>query len=369
MKQSQRFPRLQRAATLAPLAVNHLIGEAADALYVHSGKRIDATRPRRIYGLLNERCNLKCLGCQYWRLPAYAQLMSADQWMGVLAELRDFLGRYHINFSGGEPLLRRDLFEILNYCRDNGIHAGLTTNGVLLKERQARELVDARLFSLNVSIDGAQAATHDEQRGVVGSFDKAVGAIRLMRAYAHSIGVNTPIIIKPMVSALNLAEMPTLVELAADLGCSILFQPVSDWGTPETDRLWVKDLKRLGQIVDALIGLRQAGHPVMNSAEQMRDWTRHFQRAPRVPDSSSVKCTVGLDTLIIMANGELRHCYKKDALGKVGSAAIQDIWRSEGAREIRTESLACTRGCTESCTVKRPISQLARGVIHLIRST
>ena len=104
MNQSPRFTRLQRAARLAPLAVKHLIGEAADALYVHSGKRIDATRPRRIYGVLNERCNLKCLGCKYWRLPAYVQVMPAAQWVSVLAELRDFLGRYHINFSGGEPL-------------------------------------------------------------------------------------------------------------------------------------------------------------------------------------------------------------------------------------------------------------------------
>jgi MoaA/NifB/PqqE/SkfB family radical SAM enzyme len=220
-----------------------------------------------------------------------------------------------------------------------------------------------------VSIDGAQAATHDEQRGVAGSFARAVGAIRLMRAYALSIGVSTPIIIKPTVSALNLAEMPALVELAADLDCSILFQPVSDWGTPETGRLWINDLERLEQIVDALIRLRQAGHPVMNSVEQMRDWSRHFQRVPRVPSSGSVKCTVALDTLIILANGELRHCYTKSALGKAGSAAIQDLWRSQGAREVRAESMTCDRGCTDNCTVMRPISQMARGVFHLIRST
>ena len=106
----------------------------------------------------------------------------------------------------------------------------------------------------------------------------------------------------------------------------------------------------------------------MNSAQQMQDWLRHFQRAPRPPEPGAVKCTVGLDTLIIQANGTLRHCYRRDPIGTVGSGAVEEIWKSETARQVRSESVACTRGCTESCSVRRPISQRARGIVHLMRS-
>jgi MoaA/NifB/PqqE/SkfB family radical SAM enzyme len=96
--------------------------------------------------------------------------MPAEQWIAALSDLKRFLGTYHINFSGGEPLLRKDLFEILGFCRDSGICAGLTTSGAILRDRQARQLAEARPFNLNISLDGASAATHDVQRGVRGAF-------------------------------------------------------------------------------------------------------------------------------------------------------------------------------------------------------
>lgn len=356
------------AARLAPLAWSHLRGEAADALFVGSGGAIDTTRPRRVYGLLNERCNLRCQGCPSWRMERYRQELTAEEWIATLVDLKAFLGPFHINFSGGEPLLRRDLPQILNYCRDHGIHAGLTTSGVLLRDRQAEELVEARLFNLCVSLDGARAQTHDRQRGVPGVFDKAVRAIGLMRDHARRADLPVPIIVKPTVSALNLAEMPALVSFAECLGCSVLFQPVSDWGTPETSALWIRDPTGLQTIVDELIAMKTAGQPILNTPEQIRDWSRHFAGEPAPAPAGSVRCSVGLDTLIIHADGELLNCYQWPALGNVRGGAIRDTWRGEASNRQRTESLACTRGCTENCAVKRPVSQQVRGAIRLLRS-
>lgn len=359
---------LVAAARLAPLALAHLRGEAADALYVGSNGAIDITRPRRVYGLLNERCNLRCLGCPYWRMERYRPELTADQWIGVLADLKEFLGRFHINFSGGEPLLRRDLPRILGYCRDEGIHAGLTTSGVLLRDRQAAELVEARLFNLCVSLDGATARTHDRQRGVDGVFDKAVRAIGLMREHGRRAGLPVPIIVKPTVSALNLDEMPALVTLAESLGCSVLFQPVSDWGTPEVSQLWISHEAKLAGVIDTLLEMKAAGRPILNDEAHIRDWARHFARRPAPAGEGRVRCTVGLDTLIIHADGELLNCYQWPALGNAIDAPVSTLWRSEQANRQRTESLGCTRGCTENCAVRRPVSQQVRGAIRLIRA-
>ncbi len=360
---------LVSAARLVPLAWSHLRGEAADALFVGSGGTIDTTRPRRVYGLLNERCNLRCQGCPYWRMERYRTELTADEWIATLADLKAFLGPFHINFSGGEPLLRSDLPRILNFCRDHGIHAGLTTSGVLLRDRQAEELVEARLFNLCVSLDGVRAQTHDRQRGVPGVFDKAVRAIGLMRDHADKAGLSVPIIIKPTVSALNLGEMPALVSFAESLGCSVLFQPVSDWGTAETQALWIRDPAELQAIAGELIAMKAAGQAILNTAEQIRDWARHFAGEPVPMSAGSVRCSVGLDTLIIHADGELLNCYQWPALGNVRDGPIRDTWRGEASNHQRAEALGCTRGCTENCAVKRPVSQQVRGAIRLLRSS
>jgi radical SAM protein with 4Fe4S-binding SPASM domain len=357
---------MQRAAGLARLGAQHLLGEIADPLFVRSHGRLDLTKPRRVYGILNERCNLRCQGCHYWRLRVYQSEMSAIEWMAVLGDLKSFLGAYHVNFSGGEPLLRRDLVDILGYCRDSGIHAGLTTSGVILRDRQARELVEARLFNLNISLDGATAATHDAQRGVRGAYDKAMRAIRLMRNHAASIGAQVPIVLKPTVSRLNLCEMPALVRLAESMGCSVLFQPVSDWGTPETPSLWIDDFDRLRVIIAELVELRASGSPVLNAREQIEDWVRHFERRPKTLADGSLGCSVGLDTLIINPNGDVHNCDRWAALGNIRRDSIRRIWH--GSKAQRAKALTCGKGCTENCTTHRSISQRVRGAIHLLHA-
>lgn len=358
------FSGLKRAAGLARLGTQHLIGEIADPLFVRSHGRLDLTKPRRVYGILNERCNLRCQGCHYWRLHEYQSEMSATEWMAALGDLKSFLGAYHVNFSGGEPLLRRDFGAILGYCRDSGIHAGLTTSGVILRDRQVRELVDARLFNLNISLDGATAATHDAQRGVRGTYDKAMRAIALIGEYATSMNVRLPIILKPTVSRLNLDEMPALVHLAESMGCSVLFQPVSDWGTPETPKLWIEDFDRLRAVIAELVELLTSGSPILNVAEQLEDWVRHFERRPKILANDSIGCSVGLDTLIINPNGDVHNCDRWAALGNIRGDSIRRIWHAGKAQ--RGQALACAQGCTENCTTHRPISQRIRGAIHLL---
>lgn len=361
MKTSTLVPSIG-VGRLARLGWAHVAGEIADPLFVRSRGRIDLTKPRRVYGILNERCNLRCQGCHYWRMQEYQPEMSAAEWIAILADLKSFLGAYHVNFSGGEPLLRKDLFEILAYCRDADIHAGITTSGVILRERRARELAEARLFNLNISIDGATAKTHDAQRGVHGSFVKAMRAIELMREHTARVGVHVPIVLKSTVTRLNLGEMPALVQLAESIGCSVLFQPVSDWGTPEISRLWIDDISALRAVVARLIELQAEGCRILNARDQLLDWVRHFERSPK---QDGVACSVGLDTLVVGPTGDVHNCERWAPLGNARREPIGLIWRRSWTQ--RHHALACTKGCTETCAARRPLSQRLRGALQLMR--
>lgn len=363
--------RMHKLKRLLPVARRHLEGEIRDALYVRSHGRIDATKPRRFYGILNERCNLKCQGCDYWRREHYVDEMSAADWIRVLKEIKEFVGPFHINFSGGEPLLKHGLFDILNFCRDNGILAGMTSNAIILKDRQAAQLVEAKLFSLNISLDGHTAATHDLQRGVKGSHAKVLRTVELMKAHAAKTGIHVPIVIKPTVSRLNFQEMPDLVRMVAGMGVNgILFQPISDWGTDEIKNLWIDDLAALTRVVEEILALKREGYPILSAEWHIRDWIRHFRREPNVvsADPDGVQCWVGITTMVLKTDGTVVNCHTLDPIGNVKQQSVRDIWYGEVGKRRRAETVKCTIACSENCNIKRTVWQNVQGAVRLLKN-
>jgi MoaA/NifB/PqqE/SkfB family radical SAM enzyme len=357
-----------RTRSLFPVALKHLSGELRDLLYLNSAGRVDFTRPRRFYGILNERCNSKCLGCRYWRLPNYKEELNAEQWIKILDSIKAFTGVYHISFSGGEPLLKKGLFRILRHCRNNGILASLTTNAMMLNGSQAAQIVECQPFSLNISIDGCTEAVHDMQRGGKGSFQRAMDAIQLIRLHSKRLGYDVPIIIKTTVSKLNYTEMPGVVRLSEKIGAKgVLFQPVSDWGTKEIDDLWINELDKLQKIIETLLKMQHEGYPILNSQWHLQDWFRHFAKLPREYPSSKFTCAVGLDTLVILCDGTVHNCHKLDPIGNIVTNKVRDIWYGEKAKRRRSESLVCRLDCSENCSVRRSVQQRFNGAKRLIR--
>jgi MoaA/NifB/PqqE/SkfB family radical SAM enzyme len=66
----------------------------------------DRTKPVTFYGLVNERCNVKCRHCEYWRLKHYVKEMTIKEWQTALTSIEDFVAQFSINFSGGEPFVK-----------------------------------------------------------------------------------------------------------------------------------------------------------------------------------------------------------------------------------------------------------------------
>ncbi len=126
-------------STLAELALKHTYNHFAEELYLHSGK--DVTRPVTFYGLVNERCNVKCRYCEYWRLPKYKDEMTIEEWQNALLSIKDFVGTFSISFSGGEPFIKPGFLDLMMFCHTNGIHAGVTTNGSALNRKNAERFV------------------------------------------------------------------------------------------------------------------------------------------------------------------------------------------------------------------------------------
>ncbi len=161
--------------------------------------------PVVIWNLIR-RCNLTCLHC--YSISAdidFPGELSTAEVLGVMDDLKAFNVRALI-LSGGEPLLRPDLFEIAARGKALGFYLGLSTNGTLIDAPLARRIAHAGFDYVGISLDGLWQ-THDRFRRKAGAFDKSLAALRLCRDLNVKVGVRFTL------TQDNFADLPGLLDL------------------------------------------------------------------------------------------------------------------------------------------------------------
>ena len=124
-------------------------------------------------------CNLQCVHCLSSSGTRDPRELSTDQAKSVLDELRD-LQVFYINIGGGEPMIRKDFFEILDHAETNNIGVKFSTNGTYITAENARRLAAMNYLDIQISLDGVDAITNDAVRGK-GSYATAIAAMNHLR--------------------------------------------------------------------------------------------------------------------------------------------------------------------------------------------
>lgn len=163
---------------------------------------------------VTRRCNLDCRHCRAAasRGPYPGELTTAEG-QKLLADVAT-LGQVVIILTGGEPLLREDIYDLTEYGHRLGHRMVMAVNGTLLTPDIARRLKEAGIQRLSISIDGATAARHDDLRAVAGAFEGALQGIAACKEAGLPFQVNTTI------TRENLADLPAIHELAIRLGAA-----------------------------------------------------------------------------------------------------------------------------------------------------
>lgn len=118
--------------------------------------------------------------------------------------------------SGGEPLYRSDIFQLARYGTDKGLRVALATNGTLVTKEVARMIVDAGVKRVSISLDGADAETHDSFRSIPGAFEAALCGLRNLKALGMSVQINTTI------ARHNAHQLPQVLSMARAVGADAL---------------------------------------------------------------------------------------------------------------------------------------------------
>lgn len=144
------------------------------------------SRPYHMVWLATNACNARCVHCSSDALKCKPNELTTEEAIHLFDELAAF-GVLDVAVSGGEPLVRRDLFEVIAHARARGIRIGVGSNGSTIDDDTVRRLRELDIDRLQISIDGTEA-THDRARRWTGLYGRSVAAIR--RAIAGELTVN-----------------------------------------------------------------------------------------------------------------------------------------------------------------------------------
>ncbi len=174
-------------------------------------KPISLVAPFLVVWDFTHKCNLRCKHCYSNSGEPEPDELTTEQALNVVDQLADA----HVTalaFSGGEPLTRKDFFQVARYASDRGLYVSLASNGTLLNKENAKKIKAAGVNYIDISIDGATAKTHDDFRGVPGAYDQAVAGLK------NCIDADICACIATTVGKNNMAELPGIIDLAEKLG-------------------------------------------------------------------------------------------------------------------------------------------------------
>jgi len=239
---------------------------------------------------------------------------------------------FYVYFLGGEPFTRPDFLEILAHCHLVGLEVMISTNGWFITEEIAKELLQVGVRHVRVSIDGATEQTHDAIRGMVGSFKKAIGAVRILK----STGI--PVVgITPTIMDANFQEAGDLIDLAYGLGVDEiqLVQVCSVGRGKQMSMLSLPQVLELKSIITRKSA--EIGRELFISGSE-GVWEKPFSRCVMEGKilPTVMGCGAGRTCLAISPNGKLRACllYQYE-VGDLRTAEFQQIWSGHDHPKIQ----------------------------------
>jgi MoaA/NifB/PqqE/SkfB family radical SAM enzyme len=264
---------------------------AAKYAYLHL-KRF----PLVVHFEVTMRCNAHCNFCDYWKTDPATKATELESF----ADAARFFNPIMVTFTGGEPLLRRDL-ESLVASVSSAIrlkYISMITHGAMLTPERAKSLWDAGVNQFNISLDFLDER-HDEARGIPGLTAKIFSNIPKMREKGiDSIRFNT------VIKKENLDEIVPLVHRAFEMGVGVSFSAYTEMKNGNASHYVTSDqLAQLDDVIEQLLAFKRAHRGVITNTEH------YLRRVPRsVRGELAEPCESGMRTIHVNPTGMVRRC-------------------------------------------------------------
>ena len=291
-------------------------------------------------------CNLACRHCRASAQgEPHPDELSTTEALAFLDDLAGLETPPMLIFTGGEPLLRADIYDLAAHAKDRGLSCVMAPNGTLLDARAAARLKDCGILRCSISLDGPDAARHDLLRGVPGAFEGALKGITALR------GVGLPFQINTTVTRANLGCFKDIARLCVELGAAawhiFLLVPTGRGADMADESIAAEEYESL---LNWFYDFRSQT-PMRLKATCAPQYYRILRQRAKAEglkvtpenfglDAVTRGCLAGMGFCFVSHVGEVQPCgYLELSCGNVRQAAFGDIWcESEVFRALRDPS-------------------------------
>ncbi len=279
-----------------------------------------AYKPSLISWNLTKKCNLRCPHCYLEAGQAAENELTTDECLRLLDEMKA-LGTEMIILTGGEPLLRRDIYDIARAASSQEIWVVMGTNGVLITDRVAQKMVECGVRGVGISIDSLDAEKHNSFRGGPNAWEYSVRALDICRAHGLEVLVQTTVM------AMNVDEVPRLIDFAREKGAwsfNLYFLVQTGRGQQMNDL----SAEQTEAVLSNLVDVQDRYRPMLVRSK----CAPHFKRIAYQKGLGGLEsggCMAGTQYCRITPEGDVTPCpYMTAVAGNVREKSFRDIWET-----------------------------------------
>jgi MoaA/NifB/PqqE/SkfB family radical SAM enzyme len=289
----------------------------------------------------HNRCNCRCVMCDIWKTDTVREI-SADDLERHAADMQRLRVEWVV-FTGGEPLMHSDFFELCRLLHQRNIRVTVLSTGLLLK-RYAQALVE-HVDDLIVSLDGPPEI-HDRIRRVKGAFAALAAGVQSLL----QLRPDFPVSVRSTVQKLNCSLLRQTTDAARGMGAksisflaadvtSSAFNRPDGWLLPQQDQvaLTAKELPLLEAEIEGLIADGQSGAFVLESTAKLHRIAQHFSAHLGLAEASAPRCNAPWVSAVVETDGLVRPCFFHAPIGRVSEErSLLDVINGPEAIEFRT---------------------------------
>jgi radical SAM protein with 4Fe4S-binding SPASM domain len=276
-------------------------------------------RPSLISWNLTQLCNLRCPHCYMDGGKKSGEELGTEDCLALVDEMKE-LGTERLILTGGEPLLRKDIFEIASRASARGLWVVMGTNGVLLDDRVAAKMVECGIKGVAISIDSIDPEKHDRFRGGPDSWKHSVRALDICREAGLGVLVQTTVMEE------NRAEIPQLIEFARDHGAwsfNLYFMVRTGRGR----ELHELSAAATEELLADLVHAQEQYRPMLIRSKCAPQFKR-IAHQEGLAGLESGGCMAGVDYCRITPTGAVTPCpYMGVVAGNVRQQSLTEIWQ------------------------------------------
>lgn len=245
------------------------------------------------------------------------------------------------------------VLDLVNFIADEGYKTNMVTNGFLIDEKMAEDIMSSGLGSITISLDGMNPQTHDYIRGVNGSYSRIMKAIEYLHRFRRDNGPKISIL--TVIMERNLDELLKLTEWVQEdkrlemISFQAINQPFcedmdKEWFREDKNSfLWPQDAGKASSIMERLRELRLNGYKIGNHHNHFL----HFKEYFKDPNEflKKIKCNLGDYEFHVDPYGKMFFCCLTDPIGNIKTDDINKIWYSPETKRIRQDVYNCRKNC------------------------